>query len=323
MDAVRTAASSIVGQSAGELQFGRHPAGAKIDDNDFARSKHRETRARVRGSCRRLTSAQLIVNARLDVEHGEECVVRCTISDGANPGETAASTGVYSARLADPHGSAYRWLKPGIEEFARKLPEISHREPAPSDRDPIPSPFDGTYNSAERNHFHAKIKYNRDDRFLVQYLLDDATRRRLDLAWADLLTSFDYHDEFYRVVARKYQLPADRRVADFDAAWIASLAEEPRKHVERLHNNFVAAERALAAAESEHFAQALQFAARAWRRPLSHDEEDRLRAFYARLRQGDEMQHEAALRLLLTRILVAPAFLYRYESAFAGRGAPV
>lgn len=300
-------------KSADELQFGRHPAGAKIDDNDFALASIEKLVLEFAVPAG-ATSAQLIVNAKLDVEYGEECVVRCTISDGANPGETAASTGVYSALLADPGGEAYRWLKPGIEEFARKLPEISHREPAPSDRDPIPAPFDGTYNSAERNHFHAKLKYHRDDRFLVQYLLDDATRRRLDQAWADLLTSFDYYDEFYRVVARKYQLPADLRVSDFDAAWIASLPAESRAFVERLHDDYVAAERALAAAEPEHVAQALQFAARAWRRPLSHDEENRLRAFYARLRQEDEMQHEPALRLLLARILVAPAFLYRYES---------
>lgn len=300
-------------KSADELHFGRHPAGAKIDGNDFA-LRNTEKLVLEFAVPAGATSAQLVVDAKLDVEHGEECVVRCTISDGVNPGETAASTGTYSALLADPNGSAYRWLRPGIEEFARTLPEISHREPAPSDRDPIPAPFDGTYNSAERNHFHAKIKYHRDDRFLVQYLLDDATRGRLDLAWADLLSSFDYHDEFYRVVARKYQLPADRRAADYDAAWIASLPAEPRAFVERLHIDYVAAQQALAAAEPEQVAQTLQFAERAWRRPLSHDEEDRLRAFYARLRENNELQHEPALRLLLARILVAPAFLYRYEA---------
>lgn len=299
--------------SAEKLQFGRHPAGAKIASDDF-----------VLGNTDKLeldfavppgaTSAQLIVDARLDAEQGDECVVRCTLADGVSPDETVASTGAYSALLADPNGASYRWLKPGIEEFARKLPEISHREPAPSDRDPIPAPVDGTYNSAERNHFHAKLKYHRDDRFLVEHLLDDDARRQLDQAWVDLLTSFDYHDEFYRVVAQKYHLPADRRIASLDAAWIASLPDEPRGYVERLHDDYVAANRALAAAEPQHVEQALQFAASAWRRPLSADEQDRLREFYASLRRSGGTEHAAALRLLLARIVVAPAFLYRSEA---------
>lgn len=305
--------SVLSAKFARELQFGRRPAGAEIDGNDFAlgETTSLELEFPVPTGA---TSAQLIVDVTLDRKHGDECVVRCTVSDGVNPGETAASTGTYSALLADPEGANYRWLKPGIEEFASKLPEISHREPAPSDRDPIPAPVDGTYNSAERNHFHAKIKYHRDDRFLVQHLLDDATRRRLDQAWADLLTSFDYHDEFFRVVAKKYGLPADRRVAELDADWIAGLPAEPRAFVERLYNNYVASRAALTAAESGHVEQALKFAERAWRRPLNAAEQERLRAFYDSLRRNAEMGHTPALRLLLARVLVAPAFLYLAET---------
>ena len=299
-------------ESVGTLQFGRHPAGAEMDANDFVLGKTAELVLRFAvppGA----TNGQLVVDVTLDAEHGDEDLVRCTVSDGVNSGETVAATGTYSVLLADPNGPTYRWLKPGIEEFARTLPEVSHREPAPSDRDPIPAPFDRTYNSAERNHFHAKIKYHRDDRFLIAHLLDDATRTRLDQAWTDLLTSFDYHDEFYRVVAHKYGLPDDRRVADFDAAWMASPAQEPRAFVERLHGDYLAAQAALAAAAPGHVEQALAFAERAWRRPLAAAEQDRLRAFYSRLR-GENMEHVQALRLLLARILVAPSFLYRAEA---------
>jgi hypothetical protein len=300
-------------ESAGKLQFGRHPAGAEIEPDDFVLGKTEELVlpfAVPSGA----TGGQFVVEVTLDVRHGDEGVVRCTVSDGVNPGETVAATGTYSVLLADPDGPTYRWLRPGIEEFARTLPEVSHREPAPSDRDPIPAPFDHTYNSAERNHFHAKIKYHRDDHFLVAYLLDDMARLQLDQAWVDLLTAFDYHDEFYRVVAKKHDLPEDRRVADLDAAWIASLPHEARAYVERLHDDYLAAQRALAAAEPGHVEQALEFAERAWRRPLAAAEQSRLRAFYSRLR-NDQTEHDEALRLLLARILVAPAFLYRAEAA--------
>ena len=70
---------------------------------------------------------------------------------------------------------------------------------------------------------------------------------------------------------------------------------------------------ALRTAEPGHVADALAFAERAWRRPLTADEEKRLRAFYAGLRQQNTMDHPQALRALLARILVAPTFLYRVE----------
>jgi hypothetical protein len=302
-------------ESAAMLHFGRHPAGVELDRDDFVLEEIPKLVLEFAVPAG-ATSAEFQVDVSLDLKHGDECVVRCNISDGVNPGETVAATGTYSALLADPDGASYRQLKPGIEEFARKLPEVSHREPAPADRDPIPAPIDNTYNSAERNHFHTKIKYHRDDEFLVQHLLNDEARRRLDHAWTDLLTSFDYHDEFFHVVAQKYGLPGDDlSVAELDAAWIASLPAEPRAFVQRLYNEYLDSQRALAAAKPEHVEQALEFAERAWRRPLSEPEQERLRAFYARLRQKEKLEHESALRLLLARILVAPAFLYRAEAA--------
>ena len=77
---------------------------------------------------------------------------------------------------------------------------------------------------------------------------------------------------------------------------------------------------ALRDAEPGHVEDALRFAERAWRRPLTADEAARLRDFYARLRRGGGLDHEHAIRALLARILVAPAFLYRAEPPEAGRG---
>ena len=58
----------------------------------------------------------------------------------------------------------------------------------------------------ERNHFHTAIKYHRDDAFFVEHVADDETRRRLDQAWADLLTAFDYHDANLKFVSEKFGL---------------------------------------------------------------------------------------------------------------------
>ena len=77
---------------------------------------------------------------------------------------------------------------------------------------------------------------------------------------------------------------------------------------------------ALRDAEPGHVEDALRFAERAWRRPLTADEAARLRDFYARLRREGGLDHEHAIRALLARILVAPAFLYRAEPPEAGGG---
>ena len=54
----------------------------------------------------------------------------------------------------------------------------SQGEAAPSDKDPIPEPFSNVYNQPERDHFHTKAKYYRTDSFLVEHILDDATRTK-------------------------------------------------------------------------------------------------------------------------------------------------
>jgi hypothetical protein len=65
---------------------------------------------------------------------------------------------------------------------------------------------------------------------------------------------------------------------------------------------------------------ALDFAARAWRRPLADDEMEELRGLYQHLRL-QQFPHDAALRMVLARILVAPVFLYRGEHATPGEKA--
>jgi hypothetical protein len=72
-----------------------------------------------------------------------------------------------------------------------------------------------------------------------------------------------------------------------------------------------------AMARPRHVLAVLDFAARAWRRPLTTAEETELRSLYEKLRKQG-LPHDAALRMLLARVLVAPAFLYRGEMAAPG-----
>ncbi|MDZ4685368.1 MAG: DUF1592 domain-containing protein [Planctomycetaceae bacterium] len=305
----------VAPETAQRLQFGQHPRGGTIGESDFVLVGEVTAPVKLRipeGT----TSARLTVQVELDLEHGADSVVRCRIWDGEVAGKTVAAVGATSTLLANPASPAVTEWQAGVAEFARWLPEVSHREAAPSDRDPIPPPFDTAYNMPERNHFHYAVKYHRDDRFLVDHMLDDEMRRRLDGAWTDLLTSFDYHDACLRFVAKKFDIDLHGRgVADLDPITIEHLPAEPRAFVQRIRDEFVAMHAALRAVEDDHVADALRFATRAWRRPLTSDEEQRLRTFYASLRRDEQLDHIPAMRALLTRILVAPAFLYRAEPA--------
>ena len=61
---------------------------------------------------------------------------------------------------------------------------------------------------------------------------------------------------------------------------IDHLPGEPGRYVRQLHDDYVRTRRDLELAQPRHLADAFDFASRAWRRPLTDGEKDRLRAFY-------------------------------------------
>ncbi|HMC11402.1 MAG TPA: DUF1592 domain-containing protein, partial [Pirellulaceae bacterium] len=289
--------------------FGQHPRGGAIAPQDFVTvgAESRSFELPVPEGARGL---EVSVEVDLDLVRGENCVVRCSVTEGDDP----AKVKTYSTLLADPDGAPFQAWKTGVVEFARLLPQVSHREPAPSDRDPIPFPFNNTYNLPERNFFHTGVKYHRDDRFFEEFLIDDATRERLEQAWSDLVGSFEYHDILLRFTADKFKLDlAGQTTANLAEPWMERLPEEVRLYVRRLRDEYARTQERLKRAEPGHLTDAIAFASRAWRRPLSAGEQRRLRDYYTDLRTGAKLDHSQALRALITRVLVAPDFIYRAE----------
>ena len=260
-------------------------------------------------------SGRLLVTAALDVEHGDDCIVRCTIAQLEETDQGKSVSGL----LGSPDSPAFAEWKSGVLEFARLLPQMSQREPAPSDRDPVPAPVDGTYNNAERNFYHTRIKYFRDDEFLVRNILDEETRRQLDQAWADLKGSFEFHDTWLQFLARKYEVDLDdRRIETIDDEWLANLPDEVRNYVTPLKADFDQIQSMFADARSGHVRDVVRFAAEAWRRPLPEAEQNSLFAFYQSLRTESELDHRSAICAVIARVLVSPGFLYRSERATDG-----
>ena len=73
------------------------------------------------------------------------------------------------------------------------------------------------------------------------------------------------------------------------------------------------------ASEPKHLDMLLDFAARAYRRPLSQQERTELLDLYHSLRQKKNVSHEDAMRSVLARVLIAPAFLFHLEQPPPGK----
>jgi uncharacterized protein DUF1592/uncharacterized protein DUF1588/uncharacterized protein DUF1595/uncharacterized protein DUF1585 len=195
------------------------------------------------------------------------------------------------------------------------LPPNSHGEANPADKDPVPAPFDNTYNSPEHDAFVLKVKYQRNDKFFTDNMVDGDDRARLNQAWNDLFGSWPYHDAYLEMLADHFGVDLKgRKIQDFSDAELAKLPVAIRPHVKALHANYVEVTKAQKLAEPGHVNDALTLASRAWRRPLSASEKESLRAFYQKSRAVLHLDHDTAMRALISRILVSPAFLYRVET---------
>ena len=254
---------------------------------------------------------ELQFEAELLAEEAGDVVIRAMLSDKEDPSKGRAG---YTF-LADAKGAGYQNWKKGLLDFSEQMPQSSQGEAAPSDRDPILAVFDNTYNNAERDRFHTNVKYFRNDKFLYEKILDDATRKKLDIAWNDLLTSFEYHNLVLRFIVDKYKLEnlRGKAIGDLNVAEIEALPAEPQRYVKEMRAEYDAVMKVDRAARPGHVEDVIRFASEAWRRPLAKTEQDGLRAFYRKARSGPELDHDKAIQALLTRVMVSPAFLYRLE----------
>jgi hypothetical protein len=148
--------------------------------------------------------------------------------------------------------------------------------------------------------------FYREDSELARLMLDAEQNAALDRLWGELM---------YVSEAPLKQVDAFEQLYQFATQDADPTAFEPmRGPINEQARHF---RKLVEAAEPGHVRSVLQFAAKAWRRPLTPTEQDELRALYTKLR-GQQIAHEAAVRMLIARVLVAPAFLYRGEDATAG-----
>jgi hypothetical protein len=143
--------------------------------------------------------------------------------------------------------------------------------------------------------------YYREDHHLARLMLTDGERQTLDRLWDEL--HYVSRDAFAQVDAFKQLLEYASQDGD------PSLFEPLRKPT---MDAAAAFRQRLIDTEPNHLKAVLDFAAGAYRRPLTKGEQGELTGLYRKLR-GQEIAHDEAIRLTLARVLVAPAFLYKLE----------
>lgn len=188
--------------------------------------------------------------------------------------------------------------------------------------------------------FHSQMGYFRDDAPLCELVLDDAGRRELDRLWRDLdfvadvpFRQFRQFIWYERTEARNFMMGAEFnsfRSEDADMisevklkqlavayeakAKTAGISDTALTAVQdyfvRMNAAIRSLEQAKRAAEPAQLEALVDFAARAYRRPLTPAEREDLLAFYRSLR-AQKLGHEEAIHDAVVSVLMAPAFSFR------------
>ena len=189
---------------------------------------------------------------------------------------------------------------------------------------------------------HNSMGYFRDDAPLSELILSESDQRKLDNLWRDFDTvAFvpeRMHSEFFVYERAESGTITDpefnfARAEDKDAlsdANIKKLADlylakakrnggEPpalqaiEDHFKRVSTNIRGVERARIAAEPIQRKALMEFAGRAYRRPLTETEKASLLKFYQALRMKEGLNHEDAIRDCVVSVLMSPNFLFRLD----------
>lgn len=143
--------------------------------------------------------------------------------------------------------------------------------------------------------------YYREDDALCRLMLSDQEISELDRLWNEL-----------HYVSRD----ALSLVDAFDQLWQYATQDADPSAFEPLRKPIMdratAFQETLLQSEPEHLKAVCRIASKAFRRPLHIADEQKLRSAYDKLRQSD-LDHQTAIRSLLTKVFISPAFLYKSE----------
>jgi hypothetical protein len=196
--------------------------------------------------------------------------------------------------------------------------------------------------------YHNVMGYFRDDRPLMELILDNQGKKELNRLWLE----FDFIADYSKRTWVQYYFnqsgevlgngresgsirPSDNEVSaapvifGLREQYLAKAApsDNPvamdaiRYHFQWVNDNLRSLEKVRAEAEPHHLDALLAFAARAYRRPLTDSEHKEMIAFYHSLRDKGDLTHDEAVRDSIVRILMSPKFFYLVDDGSGGTSA--
>lgn len=192
---------------------------------------------------------------------------------------------------------------------------------------------------------HNAVSYFRDDAPLRELVLDAKGQQELDALWRDFAIVASYNEQtflqgiFYeRNEAQTIKVTRDpefnfvksedracagtdliQRYCDLYLAKAKRMGAVPETlaayedYFKRSSADIRQEERDRLAAEQVHKKALLEFAQKAFRRPLTQEDRTELLGFYTKLRQKEALTHEDAIRDTVVWILMSPNFLFRLD----------
>ncbi|MBL8221012.1 MAG: DUF1592 domain-containing protein, partial [Bryobacterales bacterium] len=199
--------------------------------------------------------------------------------------------------------------------------------------------------------YHSVLGFFRDDQPLVELILDEASKQELDRLWLE----FDYVASATARTWTQYFFnqsgevqgkgaesasarPVGREIWDESViremreAYLAKAAANPsndaiaahaiRTHYDEINETLRNIEKLKVAAEPKHLDSLRQFAARAYRRPITQAEANDVTGYYKTLREKNQLSHEDAIRECIVSVLMSPHFLYRVDLRSSNTASP-
>ena len=300
-------ASSLIGLD--PALFGKHPNGSGIEPASLC--VQAPSVIEVRFLADLVAGTEFVVSGLLHAETGKEGSVQlqllttkpesasglqptATVETNANGPWTSNNRGVSHATpiIAGEGSESRKRIEASFEEFRNWFPAaLCYTKIVPVDE------------------VVTLTLFYREDDHLQRLMLDDSQKAKLDRLWNEL--HFVSHDALTLVDAYLQLMEYATQDAD------PKVFEPMRKPI---NDRAAAFRKELLNAEPKHIEALVQFAAQAYRRPLTEAEATELRDLYRKLRE-QELPHDEAFRFTLARVFVAPAFLYRLERAPAGTAA--
>jgi hypothetical protein len=193
---------------------------------------------------------------------------------------------------------------------------------------------------------HNSMGYFRDDTPLMELILDEAGRKELDNLWLDFNTlafmpermhlEFIFYEraeastitspEFNFVRSEDKNATSDTMIRRFGEVYLAKARKNSDAgggnqaalqaiddHFKWVSERIRMTEKARVTEEPVHLKSLLDFARKAYRRPLAEIDRADLLAFYRSLRAKEGLSHEDAVRDSVVSILVSPKFMYRLD----------